>query len=146
MRVCAVLREFLQFAGTSIFPTYHTTSQTDSCCPEAAQCGAPARAPSHPPGLLCPTSRRASGFSRRRCRTQGRRHLCRNRSGRCPPDFRPRFNLSVFDFQVTTSICMRFAGNHGHRVVVAACKQWHPDPQTRGIFGSHSAPTSGGLG
>jgi hypothetical protein len=27
---------------------------------------------------------------------------------------------------------------------VAACKQWHPNPQTRGVFGSHSAPTSRG--
>jgi hypothetical protein len=29
---------------------------------------------------------------------------------------------------------------------VAACKQRHPNPQTRGIFGSHSAPTRGGSG
>jgi hypothetical protein len=30
------------------------------------------------------------------------------------------------------------------QIGVAARKQWYPDPQTRGVFGSHSAPTSGG--
>jgi DNA invertase Pin-like site-specific DNA recombinase len=32
------------------------------------------------------------------------------------------------------------------RLGVAARKQWHVSSQTRGIFGSHSAPTRGGLG
>jgi hypothetical protein len=31
-------------------------------------------------------------------------------------------------------------------LAVAACKQRHPNPQTRVIFGSHTAPTRGGSG
>jgi hypothetical protein len=31
-------------------------------------------------------------------------------------------------------------------LAVVACKQWHPNPQTSTVFGSHSAPTSGHLG
>jgi hypothetical protein len=144
-RVAATLRNITISGSTS-------HAQMDSCCPEAAQCGAPARAPSHQPDLPCLTPQRVSGFSRTRCRDQDRRHACRSRSGRCSPEYPAAGHPPVRDFQVAPPESTGFAGDHGHRVVapklihLAGWRPGHARDSLQSVRRRHDPAGIGGLG